>query len=290
MNVFFTPYKISTITCNANISDTKNLELNLDVLYENLKIVENANKNFIWIQLLKEGVEKIRGFNPKKKRNGKKDKDKKNRFDNQITVIYQFTENYRPNIKIFKNGNIHVTGIRNVDHVEEIVNNIINDIRQIYLVNTCIIANINVANLKFSNLIIRMINSDFKSYINEALTEQYLVRRKVLHKLLINDVYNNKCSFQPGIYHGVKLEFFWNSTKKHNDGNCNCENHCFGKGDGKSINNCKKITIAIFESGSILITGGVNFDQIDNAYKYICDILRKHESEIRKSIIIQKDI
>lgn len=134
-----------------------------------------------------------------------------------------------------------------------------------------------------------MINTDFKVYINEKMTEKYLIRRKILHKLLISDLYNNKCSFQPGIYHGVKLEFFWNSTKLHNDGICNCANHCFGKSNGESVNNCKKITIALFESGSILITGGVSFNQIDDAYNYICSILEKHEEEIRKSIIIAMD-
>ena len=49
----------------------------------------------------------------------------------------------------------------------------------------------------------------------------------------INDVYNNKCSFEPGRYHGVKLEYFWNSNKEKLDGICNCSKHCFGKGSGK---------------------------------------------------------
>lgn len=281
--VYFTPYKISTITCNADIGE--NINLNLIVLFDNITIIENSDNNFIWIQYLKEGLERNRGFNPKKKRNTKKNKTKKNRFDNQITVIYKINDNYRPNIKIFKNGNIQITGIRNEKDAYPIVEKIINEVKSIYIINNDILINSDINKLSFINFIVRMINTDFKVYVNKELTEQYLIRRKVLHLLLISDLFNNKCSFQPGIYHGVKLEFFWNATKKINDGICNCANHCFGKSNGKTINNCKKITIAIFESGSILITGGISFEQINDAYNYICNILVKHEKEIRKNLI-----
>ena len=128
-----------------------------------------------------------------------------------------------------------------------------------------------------------MINTDFKAYIDKDFKENYLIRRKILHKLLISDKYNNKCSFQPGIYHGVKLEYFWNPLNSLKNGICYCENHCFGKSDIKKKNNCKKITIAIFESGSILITGGILIEQIEDAYNYITKILIEDEDIIRKS-------
>ena len=129
-----------------------------------------------------------------------------------------------------------------------------------------------------------MINTDFKTYIDDKYTINYHIRRRELHKLLISDLYNNKCSFQPGIYQGVKLEFFWNSINKINNGLCTCDTRCFGKASGNGAGYCKKVTIAIFESGSILITGGISFEQIDDAYKYIKDILIKHENIIRRPI------
>ena len=84
----------------------------------------------------------------------------------------------------------------------------------------------------FYNFRIRMINTDFKTYCDNEHKEKFLIRRKVLHKLLISDMYNNKCSFEPCKYHGVKLEFYWNKCKEKQDGICNCKNHCFGKGSG----------------------------------------------------------
>jgi len=38
----------------------------------------------------------------------------------------------------------------------------------------------------------------------------------------------------------------------------------------------------LFESGSILITGGITFEQVDETYKYICDFLRKNKDNIKK--------
>jgi TATA-box binding protein (TBP) (component of TFIID and TFIIIB) len=273
-DIYFTEYKVSTITCNADLG----INLNLDILYENFEITEK----FIWIYYPKiTDRPNSRGVYPKKKRTPKKEGGKKNLFDNQVTTIFKISDVYLPNLKIFKNGNIQITGIKDKNIVENIIELIIIQIKQIYEKNNDLTPNIE--NIKFNNFIIRMINTDFKSFTDNTMQHKFLIRRKILHKILINDVYNNKCSFEPGRYHGVKLEYFWNSNKEKLDGICNCSKHCFGKGSGKGENNCKKITIAIFESGSVLITGGISFEQIDEAYKYITNILNVHKSEIQKS-------
>ena len=283
--VYFTPYRVSTITCNADIGENINIELGLLYSYINIQPIDIDN-SFIWIQYLRDDNDSFRGVYPKKKRKSKKDITKKNKFDNQVTVIYKICDNYLPNIKIFKNGNIQLTGIRQSSDTDIVINAIINDIKRIYEIYPEILLKSDIRNLKFSNFKVRMINTDFKVYINKELTENYRIRRNVLHKLLISEEYNNKCSFQPGVYQGVKLEFFWNSNNKINNGKCNCDTHCFGKASGIGVGNCKKVTIAIFESGSILITGGVSFEQVNDTYKYICDVLSKHENIIRRPTLI----
>ena len=95
-NVYFTEYKISTITCNANIGENIFIDLSLLYNYITPKIEDN---NIIWIQ---NSSDESKGINPKKIRKSKKDKKKKTRFDNQITILYQINKTYRPNIKIFK--------------------------------------------------------------------------------------------------------------------------------------------------------------------------------------------
>jgi TATA-box binding protein (TBP) (component of TFIID and TFIIIB) len=283
--IYFSPYRISTITCNADIGC--NVNLDLGVLYDNMNIVELNEEGIVWMQFLKDDNDVYRGIYPKKKRKSKKNILKKNRFDNQVTVIYRFNEKYIPNVKIFKNGNIQLTGIKDVLHTEIIVNHIIEEVKRIYnnITKSIIVSKDNdykELSLQYQNLKIRMINTDFKTYCDKELTKGFEIRRKEIHKIFINDEYNNKCSFQPGIYQGVKLEYFWNKNDIEKNGICKCPTRCYGKGSGMHINDCKKVTGALFESGSILITGGIAFDQVDDTYKYICDVLKKHKDLIKK--------
>jgi hypothetical protein len=127
--------------------------------------------------------------------------------------------------------------------------------------------------LKADQFTIRMINTDF--------SVPYRIRRKDLHKLLISSEYNNVCDFQPGTYPGVKLQYFWNDTCSH-DGRCMCTVPCFGKGRGEGNGDCKKVTVSVFESGKILITGANAFHQVDEAYAYICDILVAEVEKLKK--------
>lgn len=283
-SIYFTPYRVSTITCNADLGDNINLDLN--ILFQNI-CIEEDNNSFIWIQFLKDECENSRGIYPKKKRKSKNVSTKKCRFDNQITVIYKFDATYMPNIKIFKNGNIQLTGIKDANHPEIIGNKIIENIIRIYneINKQLIITNYNDLNpierLKYSNFKIRMINTDFKIYQDANLIDKFSIKRRELHNILISEKYNNKSSFQPGIYQGVKLEYYWNTINNSN-GICNCTINCFGKNSGNGNGNCKKVTIAIFESGSILITGGITFDQVNDAYKYICKIIDENKSIIKK--------
>ena len=129
-SVYFTEYKISTITCNANIGENIYIDLSLLYNYITPKIEDN---NIIWIQ---NSSDESKGINPKKIRKSKKDKKKKTRFDNQITILYQINKTYRPNIKIFKNGNIQLTGINRLESdVENISKHIINEIKNAYNIN-----------------------------------------------------------------------------------------------------------------------------------------------------------
>ena len=62
-----------------------------------------------------------------------------------------------------------------------------------------------------------------------------------------------------------------------NFGICDCENPCNGKGKD---NTCKKITIAVFKSGKIIITGGRTKHNIQTAYKFINEFIEENSSGI----------
>ena len=55
-----------------------------------------------------------------------------------------------------------------------------------------------------------------------------------------------------------------------------------GKGDGNGEGDCKKITISIFQSGSILITGGKKVDDIQYIRKFLIKIIKENYNLIKK--------
>lgn len=267
-----TKYKISTITANGSI----NCRIDLEILFNNIEIKPDG---FTWVQYNK----MERGIYPKKPK-----KIQGKTFDNQVMVYYKIKESYMPNIKLFKNGNIHMTGIRCVEDGEVIINIVANEIKRIFENYENSKPEIDTKNKKLSplniiekledikpgNFIIRMFNSGFEF--------PFEIRRKTLHQILINNKYNNICSFEPLSYPGVKLQYFYNNINDKKNGICNCSKMCFGKGNGIEENSCKKITIAVFESGSVIITGANMIDQIDESYLYIQKVVLENEEEIKK--------
>jgi len=84
--------------------------------------------------------------------------------------------------------------------------------------------------------------------------------------------------FDPSHYPGVKIEYWWI---------CNMVRDASTHYDIRNVKSkanvkdgIKKITIAVFESGSILITGAITIDQVDETYKFICDIIEKNKDQI----------
>jgi hypothetical protein len=183
MKVYFTDYKVSTITCNANIGN--DIDIDLSILYDHITPNED-NNNIIWIQNLRDNSQFTKGTYPKKIRKSKKKNKKKNRFDNQITIIFKVNINYMPNIKIFKNGNIQLTGIKDTKDTEYIAYHIIDKIKYIY---NNIDKNIDKKNneefinsVQYSNFKIRMINTDFKTYTDDKFKNKFIIRRKELQQ------------------------------------------------------------------------------------------------------------
>ena len=265
-----TPYTVSTITCNARLG-APSLRVNLQQLFEKLTISESG---FVWVEY----VNQNRGVYPKKRKpasasasqTGKGGAEKKKRsFDNQVTVIMKMP-GYFPNIKIFGNAAVHMTGIRTPEDGMKVMEALTAEMKA--LGDGVVTPQVDVTACDF---IIRMINSGF--------SVPFKVRRKNLHQLLIGPKYNNICSFQPLTYPGVKLAYYWN-TEYPSNGLCSCTGVCYGKGNGKGEGNCKKVTVAIFDSGQLLITGANAFCQIDGAYEFICDVLRDNIDEVRKTV------
>ena len=135
---------------------------------------------------------------------------------------------------------------------------------------------INNSICKIKDYDIVLINSDF--YLG------FEINRSKLHNLLC-DKYNIFSTFEPCIYPGVNSKYFWNKDylDKEYMGKCYCDIYCNGKGKGNGNGDCKKITISMFQSGSIIITGARNMDQINLSYKFINKIFADNYELLKKN-------
>ena len=133
----------------------------------------------------------------------------------------------------------------------------------------------NIDKFKLSNTKIELINSDFST--------NFLINNTKLYKIVKNK-YKAFSSYEPNDYPGVKNKFFWNAENiKQNrpHGKCYCEPKCIKRGK-KSI--CTQITISVFQSGSVIITGAKSIQQVRDAYKYINKIFKDNFDDIKGKI------
>jgi hypothetical protein len=123
-----------------------------------------------------------------------------------------------------------------------------------------------------------MINSDFNTKFKIDLIK------------LLNILNSNEkelfTKFNPEKYRGLIIGFYWNKRKDVQNGICTCHCRCNGKGNGEGEGKCKKITISIFKSGSVIITGGRMIKQLEDSYKFINNIFKEHFKDIVKLSIL----
>lgn len=211
--------------------------------------------------------------------NNLKIKRSKHRFFNQATAYIKLSADRYINVKIFKNGSLQMTGIKKTQECNIIINklldHIINPINSNTIVpypaevmlpefmqtpepaNTMIhflemlpvtspVTPVTLDNLKVTDFNIRMINSNCKV--------PFKINRDILFQLLKKD--KVKCRYDPNSHACVNIRHDINATDK--------------------------VSIFVFQSGSIIITGGKTISDINKGYHYIMGIISKHYESIKK--------
>lgn len=239
--------RISTITSVLKLSK----EINLEKIYNEIPISKD------YIPYIEYGCNnQPRGFSEKSLIKKRK-KKKKKIFYNQAT-IHVIQDGKIMNVKLFNNGRIQITGLKNENQGDKLVKKLL-----VYFKDFEVVCD-------YTELIdseIVMINSDFDI--------GYSIDRQRLHDEIIdNDIYS---SFEPCIYPGVNIKYFINTNNTYS-GICNCEKLCNGKGKGCGDGDCKKVTVAVFMSGKVIITGGSNKSQINESYRFITNFIESNKS------------
>lgn len=282
---------------HAKSDSTKQLVIDLELLAKNIEI-DDVDGPVMGIQY---GDLPIRGYNKRKKR--KKPK-KRNNFFNQATILVKLNsilpesikENRIINVKIFLNGGIQMTGLKSEEEgilcVEQIIIPTLLETFQTNQDGSISKVIKSSTDIYHHNFRIVLINSDFKL--------GFKLKRDALYHILTSK-YNIFATYEPCIYPGVNSKYYWNKNYKDElqnpydskykckwtdtpmqEGVCYCTKMCSGKGCGEGDGKCKKVTISIFQSGSVIITGARSLEQIHDAYKYINNVFMTEFANIRK--------
>jgi TATA-box binding protein (TBP) (component of TFIID and TFIIIB) len=222
-------------------------------------IVENIGKyidlNHSSIITVKYGRDVNRTLVPKKITNQKKKKIKKH-FYNQVTIKVKTKKDKIINIKLFINGSIQMTGCKSIEGAYEALDKLFRELRIEKGILNHSLNKIedkpfatNITNLtleKITDFKIAMINSNFNIGFN--------IDRDKLYNIMTLE--GKDCTFDPLNHAGVITRY------EHAD---------------------KSISIFVFESGSIVITGVRNCQQIKEAYDYINKYLLTKYHSIQKN-------
>ena len=267
--ISFTPLRISTLVTTGHLGTNLQIQKIFDQFSQNCIPIGYPDEGFLKIEF----GEKAIGYSSRDVLS--KRKVSKNSFFNQGTVVVRklredsLTEFKEVNIKLFANGGFQMTGITSEEYSKSVLLWLIEEFKKFSIP-------ISDKPLKMDRFSVQLLNSDYK--VNA------LVRRDELHKILVNK-YKLFSTLETTIYQGINTKYYYNEKAKSKNGICMCDKICNGQGDGKAEGSCKRITIAIFQTGSIIITGARNINQLEEAYQFINKIMKEHSTEVLKSNI-----
>lgn len=209
-------------------------------------------------------------------------------FYNCATLQIVLGEKKCANAKLFNNGKIQLTGIPHPDLgtvAIKIICDLIKTIPDNKETNQKIVFDKKHVKLKYYKTV--MINTcyDLGISIDRDITSQILSERFKFSTVWEGDGYP-----------GVRVLYYYNTdtlgsnneglcmcSSESNESKCSGEEKCNGKGSGEGKFNCRKISIAVFQSGKVIIAGGCkNADPIYSVYNRFNKIIGEIANEITK--------
>ena len=313
-----TNYRISTITAVGSVGTNVNIAKlfdNVDVRTSDgpvryLEHVDNRGKT------RSKGLRTTKNKRQKKSKNNDgsdtaKKTSRSRHFDNQVTIVMNIpivsssSEGAASfvNMKVFCNGNVQMTGVKTIEQCERSVKTIADIVKKADAENASITTSSSASASEAiaenqeqeqeqergghaddggsnftTSFRVCLINSDYKI--------GWQVRRDRLYDLLTAK-YDLICGYEPCVYPGVKMQYAWNRESDPNrrgtsgEGTCECKKKCDGKGFGNGNGDCRRITVAVFRSGCIIVTGAHTYEQLDDAYCFVRNLLDKHKDHLQ---------
>jgi hypothetical protein len=194
-------------------------------------------------------------------------------FFNQSTIVLRKRKDVggefkEVNVKLFANGGFQMTGVTSEAFSKEVILWMIARFGELA-------TPISSEPMTLKKFAVQLLNSDYKMGA--------LAKRAELHKILCEQ-YRLSSTLETTIYQGVNTKYYFNKESKGPRGICGCPKFCSGQGNGEAIGACKRITIAVFQTGSIIITGARTQEQLDEAYDFMNTVLRTHAKDVARPL------
>lgn len=197
-------------------------------------------------------------------------------FAGQCSLRVQINPSRVVNVKVFHNASLQCTGINKPIvgiHALRAIKDLIG------MTEDILPAQFKASSLRIEDYRTVNINSTYKWHNN--------IRQPELFKILTR-TYKLFVMFDTTHYPGVNMKYFHNAKNSVQNGRCQCTEPCRGKGDGDIRGFCRRVTVSIFRSGIVLITGSRNYQQLSDVYEFIRNIFTKHATEITAPIFSLK--
>lgn len=269
MNLIPSNVSISTmgLTCYLGTSfNVSNIYKYMILEYDNVVAIK-TNQGMRCLESLKHV------FNSTNKNSGKN-------FFNQNTIIIRAKDNKFLNVKLFKNGSIQMTGCKDLNDANIVINKLINKLKEVLMIRKEAIKEA----IKES-----IINNDPETTITFT-PPQILLEIKFVEN--INDLNVSKFKINLintnfGINYFINKEELFNILTSKNIFCRITTNHACVNIKYKIVtNNIESlVSIFVFQTGNIIITGAKKAEDIRSAYNFIVQFLNQNKSKI-----IKKDI
>jgi Transcription factor TFIID (or TATA-binding protein, TBP) len=269
----FTPLRISTLVTTGHLGTQIKLKLLFEQIGAFLIPIGYPGEGILKM----EHKDQVVGYAARDILTKRRQSDKT--FFNQSTLVIRKKRDdavggfKEVNMKLFENGGFQMTGVTSEEFSRGCV------VWLIDYLSKNLKTPIAEKPLTIDRFAIQLLNSDYKM--------NTLAKRDELHRLLTSQ-YRLFSTLETTIYQGVNTKYYYNEEMKTMNGICECPRPCTGQGDGKSVGACKRVTISIFQTGSIIITGARCRKQLDEAYTFMNTILKKHAKEVLKPMPAEK--
>ncbi len=235
-------------------------ELNIDFIKNHMNLSED---DILTFKINNDNMRTLIEAKKKKRRTKRKTKTSSNPFYNQITVVIRINEGPyenmhdepKINLKLFKNGSVQISGLKNIEYANKALNKLIYCLSQVKgkMIDG------KIQEVSFVEDKTKLGIFGFEIYmINSNYMVNLMIDRTKLYALLL--MKKIKASYEKCVRACVNIKYV---PPEHN-------------------NEEKDVSVFIFEKGNIIITGARNFYHVVATYDYINNILLNHVDDIIK--------